>query len=190
MATQKPDRSQLRLVRMFQELGDADLDALCACLRFQELEVPEVVWSQGDVGDSLVVVCYGRLGVYVREGDGPEIEVGQSGAGEILGEMACIDPAPRSAAIAALEPTLVGELSRDALRALRQHAPNVYATILSGVIGEVTRRLREIDAKLDEAGAGKAGAAEAPAAPAAAPIDESKERSGIWGLVNRWRADR
>jgi CRP/FNR family cyclic AMP-dependent transcriptional regulator len=189
VSTRKPDRNQLRLVRMFNELGDADLDALLASLRFRELEVPEVAWSQGDPGDFLVVVCHGRLGVYARNGDGPEIELGQSGAGEILGEMACIDPSPRSATVAALEPTLVGELSRDALAMLREYAPNVYATVMSGVIADVTRRLREIDAKLEDAQGGPKAEAFAGGSNAA-PADQPKDRSGIWRLVSRWMGDR
>jgi len=187
LSAQKPDRSLLRLVRMFQDLGDADLDALLASLRFRELEVPEVVWSQGDVGDTMVVVCYGRVGVYTRDGEGPELELGQSGAGEILGEMACIDPAPRSATLAALETTLIGELSRDALRMLREHAPNVYATILSGVIGDVTRRLRDVDAKIDALGSDPKAS---PAEPAHATAEPASERGGFWGVLDRWRKER
>ncbi|MBM4360169.1 MAG: cyclic nucleotide-binding domain-containing protein [Deltaproteobacteria bacterium] len=189
MSTRKPDLNQLRLVRMFNELGDADIDALRASLRFRELEVPEIAWTQGDPGDFLVVICHGRLGVYARNGDGPDIELGQSGAGEILGEMACIDPSPRSATVAALEPTLVGELSRDALRMLREYAPNVYATVMTGVIGDVTRRLREIDAKLEDA-QGKPKLEPVAGAPSASPGEEAKDRSEIWRLVSRWMGDR
>lgn len=190
----KPDRSQLRLVRMFNGLPDADLDALLASLRFRTVEVPEVVWSQGDPGDFLVVVCHGRLGVYARDGAGPEVQLGESGAGEVLGEMSCIDPAPRTATVSALESTLVGVLSRDALHMLRQFAPNVYATVMTGVINDVTRRLREIDSKLEEAQGGAPSETPPPslipkstAEPTSAP---SKERSGIWQMVARWRGGR
>ena len=192
MIVTKPDRSilreTLRQTRMFQSLSDGDLDALFASLRFRKLCVGEMLFEQGEPGDSMFIVCSGSLGAYVRQGDAPEVTLGTSASGEVLGEMACIDPAPRAATVAALEMSVVAELSRSTLATLRVAAPGIFSAVLGAVIQDVTRRLREVESRLAEHQSGSTPS-QGPAAGDArtAPSVTPKERGGFWGFVGRLR---
>jgi CRP/FNR family cyclic AMP-dependent transcriptional regulator len=171
------DRDTLRRVRILSSLTDAELDALAASLRERMLGAGEALCRQGDYGDTMVVVFSGKLDARVQQADGVEVSLTEAGPGEVLGEMACIDPAPRAATLVALEPTRVGELSRDALTALRTGAPGAYSAILGAVIHDVTRRLRDVERRV----------AEVTASTPKESAPRAEERSGFWRFIDRLR---
>ena len=78
-------------------------------------------------------------------------ELSRAGVGSFVGEMACLDPSPRSATVEAITPCVVGELSRDAVKTLQTVAPRAASAIVGAVIRVVVQRIREVDARIDEA---------------------------------------
>ena len=68
--------------------------------RFEE---GETVFLKGDPGDHLVILESGSVEVSVTAVDGRKSVIATLGAGELLGEMAVLDGAPRSADVHALE---------------------------------------------------------------------------------------
>ncbi len=180
MQTPEARLEAYRRVPTFSKLDDTALERLDACVRWRHLRKGEVLFRQGDRGDSLVVVGEGSFAVSVFR-SGVEVEVARVGAGEVVGEMACIDPAPRSATLVAAAPSTVAELSGDALRSLRTLAPAVASHVVGAVIREVTRRLREIEERIDGDLAPAANAT--PSRPPAA----ADEPSGLWRFLDRLR---
>lgn len=142
-------RAQLRSVPLFRDFSDADADAAMSVLRVRHFVSGDEVFRQGDMGEHMVIVASGRLRVEVDDGKGHRSDVGAIQAGEIVGEMAAIDPAPRNAYVIAASEAVVYELSRAGLVALRGQAPAAAAAIVAHVIAEVTRRLRETDRRID-----------------------------------------
>ena len=65
------------------------------------LEAGEVLFRQGDLGDSLYVVVTGRVRMLAGE-PGHEHALGELGPGELLGEMALLTGEPRAATIVAV----------------------------------------------------------------------------------------
>ena len=143
-------RAQLRSVPLFRDFGDADADAVLSVLRVRQFRSGDCVLQQGSMGDHMVIVASGRLRVEVVDAKGHRSDVGAIGEGEIVGEMAAIDPAPRNADVIAASDAVVYELSRGGLLTLRAKAPAASAAIVATVIGEVTRRLRETDRRIDQ----------------------------------------
>lgn len=189
MRTTDERRGALRAVGAFAQVAPGDLDTLLACLRWRTLAAGDVLFRQGDYGDALVIIADGSLSVRVRRAEA-EVEVGRAVAGEIVGEMACVDPAPRSATLVALGTTEVAELSRDALKAMRAGAPALAALVVGAVIREVTRRLRDIEGRVNRAAAPSPAAAPTrppPAPPSAPPGPEASERSSLQRLFDRVR---
>jgi CRP-like cAMP-binding protein len=88
---------------------------------------------EGAVEDWLFVIVEG------------EVEVGRSdrrvtmGAGSVVGELAVLDPQPRSATVTAVDQVLAFRLRREAF----QEAVESQPEIAMGVITELVRRLRE-----------------------------------------------
>jgi len=146
---------------LLRAFGDADLRALCTLLKPRTLEAGEVLFRQGSLGDDMVIVAEGSL-VVLREVEGEaSVEFATVRPGEVVGEMACLDPSARSATVSALEPTSLYTLDRRALDTMRANAPSLMAAFLDGVTRALTARLRAVDTRIQRA-----------AAPAAAPPPE------------------
>src|SRR6478735_1034933 len=107
--------------------------------RERRFETREVVFHEGDLGDTLHVVRRGRLAVLLRTPRG-QLILDIAGPEDCLGELAVLLEARRSATVAALEPTHTREISRQDFNVIRQSNRLVDAAMLEGV-GE---RLREM----------------------------------------------
>ena len=141
------NRTILRYVSAFAKLSDTDCDALLLLVKERNLAPNEVLFKQGDAGDSMVIVHHGSLAVRARRPDGYDAEVARIVSGEVLGELCCVDPAPRSASVVAVTPAMVCELHAAALKRLRELAPGAYAAVMSAIIRDITRRTREVDGR-------------------------------------------
>lgn len=141
------NRTILRYVSAFAKLPDADCDALLLLVKERNLASNEVLFRQGESGDSMVIVHHGSLAVRARRPDGYDAEVARIASGEVLGELCCVDPAPRSASVVALTPAMVCELHAAALKKLREVAPGAYAAVMSAIIRDISRRTREVDGR-------------------------------------------
>jgi CRP-like cAMP-binding protein len=143
-------RDVIRRVRMFAGLGDEDCDAILRVVKARRGAAGDVLFRQGEPGASMILVADGQLGARVLRESGTETEIARFGPGEVVGEMAALDPAPRSATVFAIQPTTVYEFGRDALDALRRDAPQVASAIVRAVIRDVARRLRAINEQIEQ----------------------------------------
>jgi CRP/FNR family transcriptional regulator len=104
----------------------------------------EVVFREGDDGDTCYVVRSGQARAVREHSDGRTITLAAFGPGEIFGELAMFDDERRSATIEALEETeAVAILGSDMRRLLREH-PDIAVKML----GALSRRLRETNERL------------------------------------------
>lgn len=180
-------KALLHSVAMFSRLDDASCAALLACVRWRRSGPGGVLYRQGDHGDTMAIVVSGTLSVRVRRADGTEHEIAQVPAGETLGEMACIDPAERSATVVALTVATICEINRDSLTRLRQTSPATAALITGSVIRIVTRRLREVDAQIEKQLAARV--ARAAESPDDRPTLKSPERWSFSKIIDKIRGD-
>ncbi len=139
----------LRRADVFWGLEREDIEILSEVLPRTTLEQGQYLFQQGVMGDSMFIVAEGRLQVRVSDDRGQSTTVGMLGAGESVGEMACVDPSPRSAAVLATQPTTVSELSADTLETLEEVAPAIVAAVVGGVMRHVTKRLRQTNERLE-----------------------------------------
>ena len=170
--------NQIRGIQLFSKLSDAEIDALAAVLLPRRLGAGSVLFEQHLEGDTMIILIEGKLKVDIADPKGKRTEIREILPGEIVGEMAALDPAPRSTSVKAGTDVLILELSRDGLRQLRTTAPGVAAVITGEIIQGVTRRLRSIDERIEKRLHPPAAAATAtPAAPAQRSVV-----SRIWSL--------
>ncbi|MBI2389224.1 MAG: cyclic nucleotide-binding domain-containing protein [Deltaproteobacteria bacterium] len=142
-------RDVIRRIRPLAQLGDADCDAMLSLIKARRGAAGDVLFAEGDATTSLLVIAEGHLAVRVRGSDGAPVDVASLGPGEVVGEMAAFDPSPRSATVVARAPTLVVELTREALGHLRKDAPFAAAALHRGVVADLARRLREVNARIE-----------------------------------------
>ena len=73
----------------------------------------DIIMRQGDEGDSAYIIESGRVEIIIQNTDGSEQIVGTRGEGTIIGEMALIDRAARTATIRATEDCRLLEITHD-----------------------------------------------------------------------------
>jgi CRP-like cAMP-binding protein len=149
-ATSTNKRDVIRRVRIFSGLGDTDCDAILAVIKARRGAAGDVLFRQGEPGSSMILVADGMLAARMRRDSGAETEIARFGPGEVVGEMAALDPAPRSATVYAAQASTVYEFGRDALDLLRKDAPPVASAIVRAVIRDVARRLRAINEQIEK----------------------------------------
>lgn len=124
----------LKSVDMFEGASEQVLADIAAIL--EEVEAPrgELIFAKGDLGDSLYIIVDGKVRVF----DG-ERTLGLLGERDIFGELALLDPEPRSASVAAVEDSQLFRLDREAFSELM--AANI--DIVRGVLHVLCERLRQ-----------------------------------------------
>ena len=123
----------LKGVQMFAGTSEELLAEVAALLDRVECKKGELVFEKGDAGDSLYIVITGRVRVF--DGDTTIRELGER---EIFGELALLDPEPRSASVAALEDSTLFRLDGDMFSQLM--AGNLE--MVRGVLHVLCERLR------------------------------------------------
>lgn len=108
----------------------------------------EVLFREGDPGDHLLLILEGRVRLSRLTAAADELKLASLGAGEVVGEMAVLSPAPRSAAATAEGPTRVARLSRDALLERLVLEDPVAGTLLRNCTRLVAERLRRTRGKV------------------------------------------
>ena len=124
-------------VPLFAELPPATLDRLGRESRLRRFPRGQVLCSEGDPGDSLLVLEDGRVRIARYSAAGQEVVLAAVEAPAAFGELALIDGAPRSATITAQTPVVVRVLGRDAVLALIEREPSVAMALLRAVTGMV-----------------------------------------------------
>ncbi len=132
----------LRQVTLFEGLDEAGLAQLASVARPREFDRGELLFVEGDVGDALLVLVSGSVTVFRTSAEGERAALNVLEPPEVLGEIALLDGAPRSASVEAMGPTVVLSLSRAEFFGLLRQQPTVLEPLLRQ-LGTMVRRLTE-----------------------------------------------
>ena len=130
----------LHRVQMFAGIPGRVLAAVAEAAVEERASQGDVLMEEGAVEAHLYAIVEGRVRVH-RSGR----VLGELGPGATVGELAVLAPAPRSASVTALEPTLVLRVDQLVFDELLVEWPE----LAHGVIEELVSRLRE-RTELDE----------------------------------------
>jgi signal transduction histidine kinase len=108
-------------------------------LRFDK---DEVVFNEGDVGDSLYLVGTGSVRISKKGRAGEQETLGVIEPGNFFGEMALLDGQPRSAMAIAAEPTLLAGVDDEVFQHLLELAPS---RLHLNFLRLVSQRLRNVN---------------------------------------------
>src|SRR6266545_5402743 len=112
--------------RLLADVPPEDVRQLLAIARRRTFERGEVVFHEGDPGDSLHLIVKGRFAVRITTPLGERALIAINGPGGAFGELALVSSeAVRSATVAALEPAETRSVFRDDFAALRKRHPGV-----------------------------------------------------------------
>jgi CRP-like cAMP-binding protein len=137
----------LRRVPLFASLSSQAIDEIARVARRHQYERDEVVFYQGDPGDTFYVILDGQVKVSVSSSEGQEAILVMLNAGDSFGEFALLDEQPRSATIQASLPTEVVTLRKDDFQRLIHQSPEIAL----GLLKVMTKRLRDTDQLVQDA---------------------------------------
>ncbi len=122
--------TQLRKSFLFRGLPDEVLIELGKKAARRKLAKDAILIRQGDVGDSLFMIVQGWFKILAEDANGNELPINQTGPGEIIGEMALLDQAPRSATVIAATDAEVLELKQDAFYEILNQRPDLALELI------------------------------------------------------------
>jgi CRP/FNR family transcriptional regulator, cyclic AMP receptor protein len=134
----------LRNVPIFAGLSEEDLAAVAAVSVTRNFSAGEVVFREGDGGDTCFIVRSGLARAVRQHSDGRSITLSHFAAGDIFGELAMFDEEPRSATVDVIDDAEVVAIpGRDMQRLMRE-----YPEIAVKLNAALAQRLRATNERL------------------------------------------
>ncbi len=128
----------LRRLPLFADLSDSDLEWLSAHIEPVTVQAGQHLIEEGEPGASAYIVVDGEFEV-IKKSERQDIVIAVREAGEVFGEMALIDHAPRNATVRAVRQATVLRISEDTFKQLLAQSPSASLTMLQ----TVSRRLQQ-----------------------------------------------
>jgi CRP/FNR family cyclic AMP-dependent transcriptional regulator len=145
MIAARPLADTLATVPFFSGLDAASLQSVGRGMRARRFRRSEVIFHLGDPGDALFIVMSGAIKIMLPSDTGDEAILATLRSGDVFGELALLDGAPRSATAVALEPTETLILPRAQFRELLSTEPAIRDALLSSIAGELRRLTNHVE---------------------------------------------
>lgn len=141
------DSTQLRNVSFLRELTNDELAAFANLLTIRHFASREQIIVEGSPVHALYLIMEGIVHIR-RLAQKREMLLGRLGRGGFFGEINLFDPGLATASIYAMKPTHVATADYESLREFMTANPVAGYKIVSGMMTEMTRRLRQTTARL------------------------------------------
>lgn len=145
MLAGRPIVDALAAIPFFAGVDPATLERLAASMRTRRFRRGEVIFHIGDPGDALFVIISGEVKISLPSETGDEAILATLRSGDVFGELALLDGAPRSASAAALTATETVVLPRDRFRELIATEAHVRDALLASLAAELRRLTTHVE---------------------------------------------
>jgi len=145
MLSARPVLASLAAIPFFDGLEPDALDRLAAGMRSRRFRRGEVIFHVGDPGDALFVIVSGEVKISLPSETGDEAILATLRPGDVFGELALLDGAPRSASASALTPAETVILPRERFRELIATETGVRDALLASIAGELRRLTTHVE---------------------------------------------
>ena len=145
MLARRPLVASLARIPFFAGLDTAALERLADGMRTRRFRRGDIIFHAGDPGDALFIIVSGEVKIAVPSESGEEAILVTLGDGDVFGELALLDGAPRSATATALVATEVVVLPREQFRELIATEPAVRDALLASLAGELRRLTNHVE---------------------------------------------
>ena len=145
MIAARPLAETLASVPFFSGLDAAGLESVGRTVRTRRFRRGEVIFHQGDPGDALFIVMNGGIKISLPSDTGDEAILATLRSGDVFGELALLDGAPRSATATALSAAETVVLPRDRFRELISSEPAVRDALLASLALELRRLTTHVE---------------------------------------------
>ena len=129
----------VRRAPLFEALDSDDAEALLTQMSPVRMERGDILFREGESGDSLYVIREGKIKLGRSSSDGRENLVAILGPGEMFGELSLFDPGPRTMTATAVAETQLMGLGNDSLTGLLTGRPEVAKALLAALAKRLRR---------------------------------------------------
>ena len=128
---------------IFAGLVPAEVAAIKRHLRRTESDKGRTIFAEGESGNEVFIITKGTASAYLHQASGADIRLATFASGTVFGELAILDPGPRSASVVADGELVCYTLSNENFSLLSAEAPKVAIKLLANLSRELSRRLRQ-----------------------------------------------
>lgn len=128
----------LKNIPIFSSLSEKHLEELSEIMLEKTYRKNQVIFDQGDPGNSLIIIKSGLVKISLVDSNNHEFIIKTFSVHDFFGEMSLLDGGPRSATATAVEDTKALIIFRDNFIGLIQKNPSVAL----GMLSELSIRLR------------------------------------------------
>ncbi len=139
---------ELREIDVFLGRKESTLAALESCMDKRSYKAGEKIFAQGDAGDEMFLIRRGAVRIVLPLSEKQGHHLATFGRGDFFGEMAFLDPAPRSADALAFTDTDLFVLSRTRFDTLAEEHKKLAMGLVLSVARVLSIRLRYANAEL------------------------------------------
>jgi CRP/FNR family transcriptional regulator len=133
------DHDVVRRAPLFAALDDEAQQALLGQMNSSRLERGDILFREGDQGDTLYVIGEGKVKLGRTSADGRENLIAILGPGEMFGELSLFDPGPRTMTATAVAETQLMGLGNESLTMLLTGRPEVAKALLAALAARLRR---------------------------------------------------
>ncbi|MBT6432323.1 MAG: cyclic nucleotide-binding domain-containing protein [Deltaproteobacteria bacterium] len=135
---------------LFDNLLTTELTMLADLFTFKTYSAGEVVFDEGNVGDSMYVIAEGSVEVLRKNPAGELQPIAVLQAPQFFGEMSLIDKEYRSATVRANEGAKLLQLTNENLHVFARNYRNGFTWVVVNIARVLSTRLREVNRRLSE----------------------------------------
>ncbi len=145
MVLGRPLVESLASIPFFSGLDGHTLERVAAGTRARRFRRGEVIFHVGDPGDALFILVSGEVKISLPSEGGDEAILVRLQPGDVFGELALLDGAPRSATATALSAAETVVLPRDRFRDLIAEEPVIRDALLASLASELRRLTTHVE---------------------------------------------
>jgi CRP-like cAMP-binding protein len=164
----------LRALPSLRDYSNAELKVLATVAPAREFQTGTVICREGTAGQSCFLLATGEVKVTKKTNEGDQV-LATLRAGAIVGQIALVDRAPRSASVVAAQPTIALELTRDVFERLLRASSSLALRFQEQIAIAGIRQLRLANQRLQRILTERATASTAIAAQPVAQQPVNKE---------------
>lgn len=133
---------------LFDMLSNQELEYVSELARPRKYTSGQLVFEEGELGDSLYVIVGGEFEVLRRDSNGEQKVITVLQAPEFFGEMSLIDKEYRSATVRARTEAELLHLSAENLTTFRKQYRDGFTFVVINIARVLSSRLRESNTRL------------------------------------------
>ena len=133
---------------LFEMLSNQELEYVADLSRPRRLGAGQLVFEEGELGDSLYVIVSGEIDVLRRDSKGEQRVIATLNPPEFFGEMSLIDKEYRSASVRARSEAELLQLSAENLTTFRKQYRDGFTFMVINIARVLSSRLREANTRL------------------------------------------